>query len=167
METKKYMCGDHPTKQLIFVCVPCGNLICSRCKKADHEGHKTKDIVKFAEEVRRTSTDDSKQIQSRIADRSSLLRKQEDRKVDFDLTVDHTKAAIRERGELIIEWTRKHVVKKVASVSSFAAQSGRRQLARDIKETKKELKALNSQTEATARILSGNASDHEVARLSS
>lgn len=162
----KYMCEDHTTKELIFLCTLCNKLICNRCKKADHEGHKTKDIGKVALEFRQQSASDKEQLKEHIKRAKQNLDKYNALLEDFETSAKNTEEEIRDRGEAVKTWIDKHVQKKMALVQQFAGNTERRHLTRNIREVEAQLTYLEKRATASESILREDASDHEVAKLS-
>ena len=161
-ENKKFLCPDHPTKQLIFACELCSKLICNRCKKTDHEGHRTRDVGKSAADARKQLQARRRQAEARITNVSTEIGVKQKDLEDLEVSIEHTKDTLKERGELIKRWVDNHVQKKQNLVDRFAAKIGHAALAKDVKRAEERLEQLRDEARAIAEMLQDDVPDHQV-----
>ncbi|XP_070206583.1 uncharacterized protein [Littorina saxatilis] len=121
-------CEDHPTKPLIFMCMACDELVCSRCKKADHEGHKTRDVDKAAHDYKKQIASKLKKVKVAISSTTNELQEARSSYDAFGESLESTKEAIEDRAGMVKRLLEEYVAETLQSAHDLAEEHGRAEL---------------------------------------
>ncbi|KAK7491784.1 hypothetical protein BaRGS_00017040 [Batillaria attramentaria] len=120
-------CEDHPDELVRFVCLPCNRMICRDCKMADHEGHRTTDIRKTAEQARKDLSVMNSQLETGTHIIQAQLRDAEANIAQFDESVREARLELKGRAEAIIKWVEKFRDEALDKLKKLAVEGRKEQ----------------------------------------
>ncbi|XP_070206599.1 uncharacterized protein [Littorina saxatilis] len=155
-------CEDHPTKQVIFWCEQCDKLVCSHCKKADHEGHKSRDIDKVANEKRKALKLKLDELQESLRKTQRLFKEKRSSLEIFEESVKDMKEEGKIRVGKVEQWVKEHKAEMIPKIDEFAEQNGRAELRSDIMQFEERLRTLKTDEQSLKGVLNEDVKHHQV-----
>jgi B-box zinc finger/RING-type zinc-finger len=152
-------CDKHPEKALELYCFDCQAAICFMCFVEEHASHKCSDVNKVAAEFRQQMTCDVRKMIESVSKCREMLSVQEQRKKDFNFTLDGIETEICQRVEQlkkIIDSEKRMLIQEIVTKKKERAK----QIQHVIEEIEQHMSFANSLITYTEEIRDkGTASD--------